>query len=358
MGGTRRTTLVALAAAAFLLVVPAAARAQLRLAGDLVFSYDDFDSQSSDFSLDQVDLTLYRMFDQTADVYVRATAYSSGTEITEAWLRYWGLPAAGRLTIGKFYRPLGVSLPLATSSIPTLMFHSATDYGVKAEWGGDAWSLDLGLVNGVPVTPMGSTVGKTRILSNLGAVAGADFDANKEVFARFGVSAAEDWGSLSAGAMYAWRKLDSFELRLFNLSAGAGPLPSEALFRTTDRDDRVQRWDFDVDYTYGPWHLWGEYVEGHEGRLVRRAWVAAGSYRWKDWTLMAVRDGLDLDAEIVRVQNPLSWDRRRSSISLEWKPLETLSLQAQYEWNQENVLNRDGGRVENDGLTIQSIYYF
>ncbi|MEK8022955.1 MAG: hypothetical protein AAB229_04025 [Candidatus Hydrogenedentota bacterium] len=335
--------------------------------GDIVVSWRDLaggdyiNLEGDNFRFDQADLGLHHQINDFVVGYTRLSLTGGSVTPNEAWLRLEGMPYEGSFTIGKFFKPLGAPIPLASLSFPAIMLHSYSDFGAKVNFSKDAFSLELGTVNGNPLSApaTGGRVGGTAVITNANPPTTNDIDNNKEMYGRLAVNYGEDWGSLTAGVTYTEGRLASQEIDALNpggaLNFGIFGLPVNVAKRRAHLE-------FDLDYQKGPFRIFSEYVNAEDGRLRRKIFSLAGSYVFF-YTSGAVTttlgyDNLNINAARPNLNLPYTWNRNRLSASLQWQPYEFLSIQGEYDWNRENAIQRDGGHVDNDGITIQSIIYF
>lgn len=336
--------------------------------GDLIVSYRDLaggqyvNRDTDGFHFDQADLGLKHQFTDDVSGYTRLSMTGNGVSIDEAYIRMEGLPYDGSLTMGRFYKPLGAPIPLASLSFPAIMLHSAPELGLKVNLAMNPVSFEAGLVNGNPLTApsLGGLVAGSPVMTNANPPNILDIDNARDVYTRLEVNFGEDWGSLTAGATYTAGELSSAELDGLN----RGGSLEFGLFPTTPPrlSHRREHLDFDLDYQKGPVRIFSEYVDAQDGRLRRKIFSTAGSYVFF-YTTGAVTatlgyDVLNLNAERRLVSQPQTWNRHRVSMSLEWQPNEALSMQAEYDFNREDVIPKGGGDIDNDAFSVQSILSF
>lgn len=335
--------------------------------GDVILSYVDIENNqigtldAESFRIDQADLGLHHQLNDWSVAYIRLAITPGSMTPSEAWLKLEGLPWDGAVTIGKFYRPLGASIPLSNLSFPQLMFHAYPDIGVKTSFFRDPIGMEIGVVNGYSLSPGPSSarVGGTPVLANANSGASfPDIDNNRNWYGRLSVNRGEDWGSLTLGMSYLGGRLPAQEVDALN----PGGRFDFGLFRTTNNEDNRAHLSYDVDYQYGPWRLFAEYVKAQDGRLRRDIYSVAGSFtfypRCGRITTTLGWDKLDIKDQEVRLRQPMSWDRQRTAFIVSWWPEEVIQVQAEFDHNIENVSEWGGGRHDNNAFTLQSIYYF
>lgn len=353
-------------AIALTLLITAAPKTMLF--GDLIMSYNHFDrstaprSDTSSFSLDQADLGILHYLDDRTTAYARLAASPTSVSVTEAYVSYDGLPWSGKITVGKFYKPLGAPVPLTTLSFPAIMFHANAEIGAKANFGVYPWTFEAGAVNGNRVTGSASSsslVGASEVVTNI--TSDPERNKEKDYYTRIAYEGGESWGSLTAGVTGTFGELGTGEIVLLNPDAGGGPSPIGG-FITQNGDDIRRRVSADLDFQRGPYRIFGEYLYSIDGRLHRTTLTAAGSYsfftKWGEITPTFAWDSLDLNSQRTELRAARTWDRERFTPSVSYSPISSVKFIGQYSFNRENVRETGGGRVKNDDWTIQSIYYF
>lgn len=335
--------------------------------GDIILSYASIQNNQvtnldgESFRIDQADLGLHHRLNDIALAYVRLAITPGSVTPSEAYLKLEGLPWNGAVTLGKFYRPLGASIPLSNLSFPQLMVHAYPEIGVKATLLGDPVGFEVGVTNGYALAPAATSarVAGTAVLANANTVGMfPDVDNNRNWYGRIALNRGEDWGSLTLGMTYLAGRLPAQEVDALN----PGGRFDFGLFRTADLQDNRQHLSYDLDYQYGPWRLFGEFVEARDGRLRRDIYSAAGSYTFYPRCGMITTtigwDKLDIKDQVPRIQQTMSWDRQRTSFTVSWWPEEMIQVQAEYDWNYESITQTGGGKLENDAFTLQSVFYF
>jgi hypothetical protein len=323
-------------------------------------NYTASSTQYSGFAFDQAGLGLAYRANDWIDLGAGLTFTGNSVTLSQATLRFSGLPLDGAVTLGRFYKPLGAPIPLATLSMPAIMLHSAPEYGIKLNAADPPFEYELGIVNGNPLVhrDYSASVGNSAVLTTGPTPNTMDPNSPKDVYGRVAYVAGEDWGSLTTGVTYTEGRLSTPELNF--LTRGAkGDL---RLFHGADRKNQRHHLIFDLDFQRGPWRFFGEYANARDGRLRRKILAVAGSRTfypsWGAMTATIAFDRLRHNVEIIRHDNPISWPRDRYSLALSWQPHEILQWQAQYDFNEEKVRDSMGRKVENDAFKIQSILYF
>lgn len=340
---------------------------RVTLFGDIITSYrtienDQFrDLDGENFRFEQADLGIHYLATDWASVYSRMTLAGASVSVSEAYVKLMGLPLEGSLTVGRFYKPLGSPIPLSSLSFPVIAVHSSPEFGAKLNLEKYPWVMELGVVNGNPISlpALSSRIAGTAVFSNNTSPITFDPHKEKDYYSRVGVVLGEDWGSLNAGVSYTFGELARQEVDYLN----PGGAVNSFLYTSQDLDDRREHLGIDLDFQKGPYRLFGEYVDARDGRAHRKVWSAAGSYtwytRWGPMTTTAGFDKLEINADRVILALPQSWSRDRVALSHAWWPQEFWSVQAEYDWNGENVSGANpGGDLDNDVFTIQSILYF
>ncbi len=352
------------------------------LSGYLVLSYGDIAthgglsiaaSNHGQFSFDLIGLNLAHRFNDRADAYASLINTGSTMTANEAWFRMDGLPLEGSVTAGRFYKPLGAPIPTPNLSFPSILFHVYTDVGVKFNFQPNIWSLELGVVNGAPVTgaqARAAQVGGSQVVSNVTSTPFVEAGNDKDAYGRLGIALGEDWGSLTAGVGGTIGRLTAEEVGTLNPTAPApGPPPPPpptpsaiGQYTSVVTDDKRSHFNADLDYAYGPFGIMGEYYYARDGRLRRRTWSVAASWKFYtaagEVTATAGYDEYEINAERVVSGISGTWNRRRRSLSLSWWPSERLQLSAEYDFNEENARLANGGEIMNDEAQVQCIAYF
>lgn len=361
-----------------LAIMTAAPRTQV--SGNAVLSYGDllngsaptYASEHGQVHVDQLGLSLTHRFTDGIEAYIGLVHSGSTMTANEVWMRFDGLPLEGAFTVGRFYKPLGAPIPLATLSFPALMFHVYTDVGAKLHFRHDIWSFELGVVNGAPVSGpsnQSGQIGGSRVYSNIAPSSGPDDNHFRDVYQRIEFALGEDWGSLTAGVTGTLGKLSNTEITGQQPTVDASPPPPPRLvpsnigeFTTYRRDHQRRHVSADFDYTTGPWRLYGEAYYARDGRLRRTVWSIAGSRTFftsaGEVTATLAHDILRVGTQRAFLGKPETWDRRRLAASLTWWPTQSVQILAEYDVNREDVYEVGGGRVDNDEIQVQSIYYF
>ncbi len=337
------------------------------LHGDLILSYVDIANNqvtnldAESFRVDQADLGLHHQLNDVSVGYLRLAITPGAMSLSEAYVKFDGLPWQGAITLGKFYRPLGAPVPLSNLTYPQLMVHAYPEIGVKTSFFRDPIGIEVGVVNGYSLAPasLSARVAGTPVLSNANASASfPDIDNNRNWYGRLSSNVGEDWGSLTVGMTYLGGRLPAQEVDALN----PGGRFDFGLFRRTNFEDDRQHLSYDIDYQYGPWRAYGEFLKARDGRLRRDIWNVAGSYTFYPRCGMITTtlgwDKLDIKDQEIRINNPMSWDRSRASFTVAWWPTEAIQVQAEFDLNHENVSQTGGGRLDNDAFTLQTIFYF
>ena len=357
--------MISISAAALILTFATSAP-KTTIFGDVITSWSDYGHgqytlvDAEGMSFDQADLGLYTYFNSWVDGYARLTLTGSSSSISEAYLKMKGLPHDVSITIGKFYKPFGAPIPLASLSFPAILLHSSPEYGLKLNLSLGSFDYEVGVVNGNPIVPLlySTTIAGSYALTTGNPPTGLEIDNNKDYYGRIAWVKGEDWGSLTLGATYTGGHLSRFEINGLNRF-----VPNNLqLFKSIDYSSPRSQLSFDLDYQHGPWRVFGEYADAQDGRLRRKIWSTAGSYTfypgWGELTSTIGYDHYTNNAEVRSINLPQSWNRNRTSFNLSWKPNEVLQWQAEYDLNRESVLQTDGRRVKNNVVTIQTILYF
>lgn len=331
--------------------------------GELVHPLQDqfapFDnSRPSTWRFVQADVTLREYLGDYNEFFARAT-FAPGVPniVSEAWLAQDGI-GPGRLTIGQFYRPRGAPIPLASLSMPSLVFHTFSVTGAKyaGRWGTTPIRYEVGATNTNPITLRGATVGDAFLIGR--PHAGGWSSGPVEAYGHLGYATGAAWGSIDASVTGIFGKLTRTDVNTLNTSG---------IFSRNSSDDNRQIWVFSGDYIYGPLHVYAQYDRANEGDLRHEAWVAGGSY-WvrPNVQLTLSYDEYDINADAPGITanppalfaTPWAWDRDRTSLSAIWEAAPGLQFQAEYEWNDENARLPDGREIDNDVLTLQVLTYF
>lgn len=358
--------MMAIGLAAALLSVPGTAPAsgvRTTFHGDVIMSYSDVannqipNQDAEHLRIDEADLGMLHQINDRTTAYFRIAMSPGSFSLSEAWLKFEGLPWEGAVTIGKFYRPLGASIPLSNLSFPALTLHSYPELGIKVSVFRDPIGFEVGYVNGYLLSPLASSarIAGTPVISNSNSTI---LDNKRDWYGRLYVVRGEDWGSLTMGMTYLGGRLPPEEIDALN----PGGALNLFLFNTTNFEDDRQHLSFDADYQTGPWRVYGEYAHARDGRLQRSMYSIAGSYsfypRIGAVTTTLGFDKLDIHDQVIRLRNPMSWDRERTSFTVAWWPTESISVQMEFDLNKENVLQTGGGKIDNDAFTLQTIFYF
>lgn len=353
-----------LALAAVVATAAAAGAAPIEIHGDLIAEYRDREfahpaytawtdyTRPSSFHIAQVDLSLSSRLTEWSEVFARATfAPGSPNTVNEVWIGQDMGP--GRLTIGQFYKPRGAPIPLATLSVPAVMFHSAPVSGAKysGTWRGRQTPLryEVGVTNTNPISLAGASLGDAVALGR--PYAGAWSSGPREYYAYLGATEAGAWGSLDVGATATFGRLMQSDV---NTIAGSG------MYVSTAQERSRSVWDLSADYSYGPLRAYGQYVRANEGKAEHSAWeIGYGHFVRPDLQLVASRAHYNINADRVTFALPTSWDRRRTSLGAVWEVKPGIQVQAQYEWNDEEARHpTQYGEIRNDAFVLQVLTYW
>ena len=98
---------------------------------------------------------------------------------------------------------------------------------------------------------------------------------NRRGFGHLGYQNGGEWGSVDLSTNYYYSKLSRADITTMN---GTG------MYRANNGENRHEVLEFSGDYLYGPYRVYGQWVDATEGHLEQNAWEVAGSYRWNDLT--------------------------------------------------------------------------
>jgi hypothetical protein len=323
-------------------------------------------SRPSTWRFTQADITMREYLGDYNEVFARLT-FAPGVPniLSEAWLAQDGL-GPGRLTAGQFFKPRGAPIPVLGLSIPTLLFRTFSQVGVK--YGGDYrgdifrdWTTgtiryEVGVTNTNPITLRGATVGDAFLIGR--PHAGTWTSGPREAYGHLGWQNGGAWGSLDASVTGTFGKLMASDITTLNTSG---------LFSRNSRSNARNVWDAAVDYSYGPFQVFAQYARERAGDLRHKAWAVGGSYWFRrDLRFTLAHDDYRINADApalvasraARFAIPASWDRDRTALSATWEASPGLSFTAEYEWNDENARLPDGREISNDVFTVQALAFF
>jgi hypothetical protein len=285
--------------------------------------------------------------------------------ISEAWLQADGLPYDGTITVGRFYKPLGSPLQTVGLSYPALLFHTAPVLGIKTGMEYYPWRWEIGFVNNNPFSATGSVISNSAAFGRPQAAINSN---NKEIYGFLGWRDGGEWGALDVNIGYTYGEMSAADRAviqgLTTLPLGAGPrILERAIGAQESRRDLL---DIALDYTYGPWRLYGEYAVANEGVLRLTAYNVSGSYRTGKFNWIVGHDRLSNNANNRVLNVPASWGRGRWSYSVAWEYHPQLTFQLEYEQNAEDLTSAGVGRtaglrrraVDNDAVILQAVASF
>lgn len=273
-----------------------------------------------------------------------------GLTMPEAWIAFDGLPWSGTLTMGRFFPPGGEAVPTLSVSIPTILYRSQAQQGVKLAFEpADNWRMEAGFVNMNALSLTGAVIGDAFVFARPTGFASHN---NMRGYYNVGYQNGGEWGSLDLSATAYLGEMSEADRALIN---GTG------MYGGTVIDKKHQVIDLSADYIKGPWRLYGQWVQGDEGDFRQNAYEASGSYRRGDWTYMLSYGDHDVNARIQTKAQTRSWDRTRLTYSVAWQVYPNMKIQAEYEQNRENFrsgtvnpLESGHNPVENDVIGVQA----
>lgn len=353
-------------ACALLLPAPAPAAGPLTIGGALILEYADraggndgiaavmqAGRQHGQMRLSQLSLNFhYPLTDYARTQFTAVSGGGAAPVISEVWLEWQGLPYDGFLTIGRFYKPNGAPLQTANLSYPALMFHAATVVGVKAAFEYYPWRTEVGVVNNNDLRNNGAMLSNTRAFARTSppGAAGLAGSNNKEVYAMIGWRDGGDWGSLDVNVTGTFGHIREADQNVFQPFVARG---------INNEEDRANL-DVVVDYQYGPWRLYGEYVLSDEGPLDLRVWNVGGSYRHGRVNYALGYDRLENNTSVRPKSNPESWRRKRYTASATYDYTSDiqfiLEVERSFEFYDVTPFEKDG--LDNDAVVAQIVTRF
>ncbi len=355
-------------AAVMVLATSSTAVGPLKVSGSLITEYRDREGGTygipavmqantahGQFRLVQTSLKFRsELTDYSRAQFTMVSSGGAAPVISEGYLEWAGLPYDGLLTLGRFYKPNGAPLETINLSYPALMFHTGSVVGLKSSFEFYPWRTEIGLVNNSALSQTGTFLSNTRAFgrpTRTGAGGNATTN-NKEIYAMVGWRDGGEWGSLDVN--FTWTeghisRADRDLLRGLNILAPG-----------INEHTRRRYLGSVVDYQYGPWRAYGEYITADEGPLDLKVWNLGASYRVGKFNYALGYDRLDNNT-IARPMNlPESWRRKRYTAGATYDYQSNMQFALVYERNYEffdrTPSEKDG--LDNDAIIFQIVTSF
>lgn len=300
--------------------------------------------QNDGFRVAQTNLRLSHDFSEWNRALVSVIGGGQALTLNEAWMSFGGLPYSGELVAGRFFKPLGAPLQTAGLSFPAILFHSSPVTGMKVGMENYPWRWEGGVASTNPLTATGGLIGGTTVF---GRPAATITGHQKEIYGFIGWRDGGTWGSLDITGTYTHGKMTQADMATLN---------AVNIFPTRTGNESTRRiLDFSADYTYGPWRLYGEYVQADEGKLQLTTYNIAGSRRLGDFNLTLGFDRLKNNATNRPLNVPASWHRDRITYGVEYEFSPRIRIRAEYEANDEEMTSVTRQGISNDAFRVQAV---